>query len=207
MHIRFNYRWGKLADNLKFFFVFWNASLFFLSAFSDCAQSFMCTILESQYTNELFHPDGSLTSFGSALDHINLFFTIIFSAELVVLAFSNWFVPFISDPWCWLDMFVVSMSLVSLVVTNEPTGVARVMRALRVLRLFGRLKSLRKILFAIALAIVPVCQVFVILFILLCIGTQQRTRVARITRAVAPRVLFAMCAICSDTATGGIAGG
>ena len=104
------------------------------------------------------------------LDHVNLFFTIIFTAELVVVAFSSWFMPFISDMWCWLDMFVVGMSLISLVLTNEPTGIARVMRALRVLRLFGRLKSLRKILTALALAIVPVCQVFLILFILLCVG-------------------------------------
>ena len=63
------------------------------------------------------------------------------------------------------------MSLVSLVLTDEPTGIVRVMRALRVLRIFGRLKSLRKILSALALALVPVCQVFLILFILLCIGT------------------------------------
>ena len=68
-------------------------------------------------------------------------------------------------------MFVVGMSLVSLVLTDEPTGIVRVMRALRVLRIFGRLKSLRKILSALALALVPVCQVFLILFILLCIGT------------------------------------
>ena len=39
----------------------------------------------------------------------------------------------------------VGMSLLSLVVTNEPTGVVRVMRALRVLRIFGRLPSLRKV--------------------------------------------------------------
>ena len=37
----------------------------------------------------------------------------------------------------------VGMSLLSLAVT-EPTGVVRVMRALRVLRIFGRLPSLRK---------------------------------------------------------------
>ena len=37
------------------------------------------------------------------------------------------------------------MSLLSLVVTSESTGVVRVMRALRVLRIFGRLPSLRKV--------------------------------------------------------------
>ena len=39
----------------------------------------------------------------------------------------------------------VGMSLLSLVVTDESTGVVRVMRALRVLRIFGRLPSLRKV--------------------------------------------------------------
>ena len=134
-------------------------------------QSFICTILESQYASELTNPDGSSTGLGTVLDRLNLCFTIIFTAELVILAFANWFIPFVTDGWCWLDMFVVCMSLVSLVLTDEPTGIVRVMRALRVLRLFGRLKSLRKILSALALALVPVCQVFLILFILLCIGT------------------------------------
>ena len=79
----------------------------------------------------------------------------------------------------WLDMFVVSMSLVSLVLTNEPTGVVRVMRALRVLRLFGRLRSLRKIFSALALAIVPVLNVFIILFILGCICGSRDPRIGR----------------------------
>ena len=153
---------------------------------SDRLQSFLCTILESQYGANLVNPDGSFTSLGVALDRANLLFTIIFTGELIVVAFSSWFIPFVSDMWCWLDMFVVGMSLVSLVLTNEPTGIARVMRALRVLRLFGRLKSLRKILSALALAIVPVCQVFLILFILLCVGApsaaahmQWRARINR----------------------------
>ena len=144
--------------------------LIVLSNNAGRAQSFICTILESQYASDLVDANGSLTDFGAALVRANVFFTIIFTAELLVVAFSSWFVPFFADPWCWLDMFVVGMSLVSLVLTNEPTGIARVMRALRVLRLFGRLKSLRKILSALALAIVPVCQVFLILFILLCVG-------------------------------------
>ena len=47
----------------------------------------------------------------------------------------------------------VGMSLLSLAVT-EPTGVVRVMRALRVLRIFGRLPSLRKGLYTRVLGIV-----------------------------------------------------
>ena len=151
------------------------------------SQSFVCTILESQYVSELSNADGSVSSFGAALDRANLFFTLIFTVELAAVAFASWFLPFFQDMWCWLDMFVVGMSLVSLVLTNEPTGIARIMRALRVLRLFGRLKSLRKILTALALAIVPVCQVFLILFILLCVGASCATIAAHYRRVCAMR--------------------
>ena len=65
------------------------------------------------------------------------------------------------------------MSLLSIAVTNEPTGFVRVLRALRVIRLFGRFHSLRKIISAITLAIVPVLNVFVILFLLISIGAQR----------------------------------
>ena len=68
----------------------------------------------------------------------------------------------------WLDCFIVGMSLLS--VTNEPTGFVRVLRSLRVIRLFGRFHALRKIITAITLAIIPVLNVFLILFLLISIG-------------------------------------
>ena len=39
-----------------------------------------------------------------------------------------------------LDAVIVITSLLSTVVTNQPTGVVRVLRALRVIRIFGRVK-------------------------------------------------------------------
>ena len=77
----------------------------------------------------------------------------------------------------WLDSFIVGMSLLSIAVTNEPTGFVRVLRALRVIRLFGRFHSLRKIISAISLAIVPVLNVFVILFLLISIGAARNRNV------------------------------
>ena len=74
------------------------------------------------------------------------------------------------DGRSWLDSFIVIMSLLSIVVTDEPTGFVRVLRALRVIRLFGRFQSLRKIISALSLAIVPVVNVFVILILLISIG-------------------------------------
>jgi hypothetical protein len=98
---------------------------------------------------------------------MNLFFTLLFTAELAVNAFSHWFRPFIQNGWSLLDAFIVAMSLMSLIVTNQPTGIVRILRALRVIRLFGRVKSLKKIISALSLALAPVLNVFLILFLLM----------------------------------------
>ena len=131
------------------------------------AQNFGCTIAESQFVDNLQNEDGSPTTFAHNLDKMNLFFTLLFTAELAVNAFSHWFRPFIQNAWSLLDAFIVAMSLMSLIVTNQPTGIVRILRALRVIRLFGRVKSLKKIISALSLALAPVMNVFLILFLLM----------------------------------------
>jgi hypothetical protein len=130
-------------------------------------QNFGCTITESQFIEDLHDENGAPTSFAQILDQLNLFFTLLFTAELVVNAFSHWFRPFIQNSWNILDTFIVAMSVMSLIVTNQPTGIVRILRALRVIRLFGRVKSLRKIISALTMAILPVFNVFLILFLLM----------------------------------------
>ena len=98
---------------------------------------------------------------------LNLFFTLLFTVELAVNAFSHWFQPFVQNPWSLLDTFIVAMSVMSLIVTNQPTGIVRILRALRVIRLFGRVKSLKKIISALTMALLPVMNVFLILFLLM----------------------------------------
>ena len=39
----------------------------------------------------------------------------------------------------FLDLFIVGMSLAAVIVVDQPSGVVRIMRAIRVVRLFGRL--------------------------------------------------------------------
>ena len=129
----------------------------------------MCTIVDSHYSGMLTNSDGSNTRLGSLLAFLNFLFTMFFAAELGIFAYSHWFLPFIKDPWSWLDMFVVSMCIASLIISDEHTGFVRIMRAFRVLRLFGHIPALRKILSALALAIVPVLNAFMILLILACI--------------------------------------
>ena len=45
-----------------------------------------------------------------------------------------------------MDAFIVTMSVVSLMVPNLNAGIVRILRAFRIVRLFGRVPSLRKAL-------------------------------------------------------------
>ena len=113
--------------------------------------------------------NGDATAFALLMNTWDLIFTIIFSVELAINLFCHILVPFITNPWNWLDVIIVSVSIVG-VVTVQPTGIVRILRALRVIRLFGRVASLRRIVSALTYAILPVCNIFLIYFLLLGIG-------------------------------------
>ena len=68
-----------------------------------------------------------------------------------------------------LDALVVVMSLVALGPVGIPVTVLRFMRAFRVIRLFGRMRALKKMISALTLSIVPMMNAFLILFIILSI--------------------------------------
>jgi hypothetical protein len=120
----------------------------------------------SQKNGQLSNPDGTLNFEGTILDNIDTFFTSIFTLELVINMFANWFTKFFTDGWNQLDFIVVTLSLVSLGPVSMPINVIRVMRAFRVIRLFGRLKSLKNIVGALTASILPVMNAFLILLIL-----------------------------------------
>jgi hypothetical protein len=120
----------------------------------------------SQKNGQLTNPDGSLNFEGTILDVVDTFFTCIFTVELVINMFANWFLKFFSDGWNQLDFIVVTLSLVSLGPVSMPINVIRVMRAFRVIRLFGRLKSLKNIVGALTASILPVMNAFLILLII-----------------------------------------
>jgi len=65
------------------------------------------------------------------------------------------------------DLLVVSISLVSMIFGNMP-GVKslRILRAFRVMRLFGRLQSLRQIIAALTQSIIPVLNAFLIMMLI-----------------------------------------
>ncbi len=58
---------------------------------------------------------------------------------------------------------------------NSPILMSQVLRAFRVLRLFGRLKSLRNIVAAISASIIPVLNAFVIIYLVasICLSTTR----------------------------------
>ena len=64
---------------------------------------------------------------------------------------------------------MVTLSLVSLGPLSLPTNVMRVMRAFRIVCLFGRLRSLREIIQALSMSMIPVMNSFIILLLATCV--------------------------------------
>ena len=133
---------------------------------------------------------------------LDVVFNVIFAAELVINLVAHWFLAFFSDGWCLLDLVVVTVSLISMVAGSVPgVSTLRLMRAFRVLRLFGRFASLRQIINAVAAAFVPVCNAFLILFLVMSIyailavsfySAHDPERFGSFSRA-----LFAMFQVCT----------
>ena len=126
-------------------------------------QNFLASAVEAQMERDrLYNADGSRTSMKSNLDKLNTLFTIIFTIELLVNIFAHWIREFILNPWSLFDTVVVTTSLVVLGPLNFPISM---LRALRVVRLFGRLKSSKKILSALRVSLVPMFNAFFIMLI------------------------------------------
>mmetsp|Transcript_42423 Transcript_42423/g.86731 ORF Transcript_42423/g.86731 Transcript_42423/m.86731 type:complete len:381 (+) Transcript_42423:198-1340(+) len=100
------------------------------------------------------------------LETLDVAFTGLFTVEVCLNAYGHWARPFFSDAWSVFDLVVVAMALLSFFVSQIPgVSILRVMRAFRVLRLFGRLKALRQIINALTASIVPVLNAFLIMLI------------------------------------------
>jgi hypothetical protein len=134
-------------------------SLLFVSAYE---QNFVVSIVEAQLQGKLEQKDGSPNHTAILITEINDSFTIIFAVELLINMYANWFTPFITNPWSIFDLFGVTLSLVTLGPLDLPISI---LRALRVVRLFGRLKALKKILAALTASIFPMCNAFLIMLI------------------------------------------
>ena len=126
-------------------------------------QNFVVCILDAQYKN-----NGS-TQFDRFISGVNYAFTFIFALELCVNMFANLPRKFMRSGWNFLDLFVVVMSFVDYGPFDIPDWLVRLLRALRVVRLFGRVQELTKMFSSITASLFPMMNAFVILIIVLSV--------------------------------------
>lgn len=111
------------------------------------------------------------------LDHMNLAFIVIFTAEMLMKMFAlrryYW-----QDAWNLFDFAVVMMSLASLFLSDliekyfvSPTllRVVRVAKVGRVLRLIKGAKGIRTLLFSLVMALPPLLNICLLLFLIMFI--------------------------------------
>ena len=68
--------------------------------------------------------------------------------------------------WLMVDFAVVGLSLVGLAPLGLPVGMILATRAIRVVLLFRKLQSLRKLLTALSYSVLPMMNAFVIIFVI-----------------------------------------
>jgi hypothetical protein len=135
----------------------------FLILWFVLAQNFCVSAAEVQVERgSLIHPDGRPTATKQLLELLNTVFTVVFTVELLLNFFSQPIRNFISNAWSVSDTIVVIMSLIVLGPLDFPISI---LRALRVVRLFGRLESSKKILAALSVSLIPMCNAFFIMLI------------------------------------------
>ena len=126
-------------------------------------QNFCVSAAEVQVQREtLYEPDGSPTSTKQMMELLNTVFTALFTVELLFNFLSQSVREFVSNAWSIFDTIVVTMSLIVLGPLDFPISI---LRALRVVLLFGRLESSKKILAALSVSLIPMCNAFFIMLI------------------------------------------
>ncbi len=141
-------------------------------------QNFLTCIMDAQYKHIMVSESGDRNSLGVSLDNLNIFFTIIFAFELLLNIFANWFHRFARNGWSILDTIIVILSMLDFGSLDLPDWLARLLRAFRIVRLFGRVKELRKMFSAISSSIFPMMNAFVILVIVLSVCEYIKTKFA-----------------------------
>ena len=107
------------------------------------------------------------------LDHIDVTLTCLFTAELMLNMYAHWFRLFFTSYYNLVDLVIISLSLAALGPINLPISVLRVIRAFRVIRIFGRLSALRNIVAALSASLIPVLNSFLIVLLFISICEEQ----------------------------------
>lgn len=101
----------------------------------------------------------------AVLDAIDTAFTLVFTAELLLNMYAHWLSPFLANRYNLVDTAVIALSLVALGPFHIPVSILRVIRAFRVVRIFGRLSALKNIVAALSASLVPVFNSFLLVVI------------------------------------------
>jgi hypothetical protein len=151
---------------------------------------------------ELLPEDDTLEA--TVFGYLDDFFTWIFFFELVWNLAANFFWPFFSDGFSCFDLLVVTVSMVSYFSpggSSGPLKTLRLMRAFRVMRLFGRLQSFRQIISSLMASIFPVCNAFMIMLLVTSIyailGVNFFVESAPEQFGTFTRALFTMFQVCT----------
>ena len=145
-------------------------------------QNFAITAAEAQLASSLVSSDGGPTAVGAQLERVDMFFTLLFTAELVVNAYAHWLRPFLADGWNGFDVLVIGLSLAALGPVPLPANAIRTLRAFRVVRLFGRMGGLRDIVASLSAALAPVLNAFLILFFVTAVCEARPARPDQLAR-------------------------
>jgi hypothetical protein len=134
--------------------------------------NFCTSAVEAQLADKIVNTDGTRSELGLQLDTADMVITVLFAVELLINIVANWFWPFASS---WLniwDLIIVTLS----VATLGPLEIAmpmtilrffRVVRTIRVLKIFTRLPELKKIISALTHSIVPMLNAFMIVLVMM----------------------------------------
>ena len=127
------------------------------SNFLCCEQNFCTNIADVQISRD--------SPYHASISNFDVIFTSIFTFELAMNVYAHWLRPFLTNWWNALDVVIIILSLVALGPINIPISILRLVRAFRVIRLFGRMRALKRILSSLSASIVPELNAFLIFFI------------------------------------------
>jgi hypothetical protein len=105
----------------------------------------------------------------ASFEAVDLVFTFIFLLEILCNMAANLVWKFLGSKWSLFDTTIVVVSLVSLGPTDVPFFKAmRLLRVFRIMRLFGRVPSLRQLLAALGSSIGPVMSAMSLVICVIC---------------------------------------
>jgi len=104
---------------------------------------------------------GPDTDLYKLMRQLDVAFTVLFTAEIILNGFAHWFWPFVRNWWNLLDIVVVFFSLLTLL-QIEALSVLEPTRAFRIFRLAGKVEQLRRIVNAVSSAMSPMANALLI---------------------------------------------